>query len=56
MTDQEFWDICFIQVIGIRLHPRNDENGTTRDQVEFAASVADLAIKERRQCQRLSEQ
>ena len=49
MTDFEFWELAFCGIASIRLHPRNDENGTARQEVEFAASVADLMLEERRE-------
>jgi hypothetical protein len=52
MDDQQFWDLAFATVTSIRFHPRNDKEVTARSQVEFAATVADLMVAERRlRCQ-----
>ena len=48
MDDQQFWDLAFATVTSIRFHPRNDKEVTARSQVEFAATVADLMVAERR--------
>ncbi len=53
MDEKQEWIIYFAGIAAIRFHPRNDENGTTTEQIKFAAHAADLMLEERRkrQCQ-----
>ncbi len=48
MDPEQEWKIYFAGIAAIRMHPRNDENGTTIEQVRFAANAADLMLEERR--------
>ena len=44
----ETWDLYFASICSLRFHPRNDENIESYvKEVEFAAAIADLMMKER---------
>ena len=42
MSDQEFWDLCFMHVAGIRFHPANDKLTAVHvsEQIRFSSEVA----------------
>jgi hypothetical protein len=51
MDEQTFWDVCCANVLSLRFHPRNEVESYVAE-VEFAATIADLAVAERRKrCQ-----
>ena len=54
VSDQDFWDFCFVGVASIRLHPAN--GGECFDEsVAIASKVASMMLEERRRVCRLGE-
>ena len=43
---EQLWMMSFVSVLSLRFHPRNDVESSVEDKVEFAAYVADIAVKE----------
>jgi hypothetical protein len=48
MTPQEFWDITFITVYGIRQHPRNNESIATSAKIAYEAAQLAAEIREQK--------
>ncbi len=48
MDEKTAWDIYFAGIASIRFHPRNDNGHRAYEEVEYAATVADLMMIERK--------
>ncbi len=42
------WDVYFAGIASIRFHPKNDHHHPPESEIEFAATIADLMMIERR--------
>ena len=49
LDDRTAWDVYFASICSFRFHPRNDGGKSDVENVEFAATVADMMLEMRRE-------
>ncbi len=48
MDEKTAWDVYFAGICSIRFHPKNDDNHPAESEVAYAATVADLMMRQRK--------